>query len=155
MERISFESGGDFIRETRREVEAYLARGSIRRAGYARLYAKAAVAIGLIAVSWCLLLFGPSGLALKALAFSGLVLGAIGLLIVALLAALKTLRETKGARADLGTALLQAVQPDGIGGWLQIVGILAFAIIGGLLVAAVAAARRGGAALVAADQAGH
>lgn len=77
MERISFESGGDFIRETRREVEAYLARGSTRRAGYVRLYAKAAVAIGLIAFSWCLLLFGPSGLAPKGLAFAGLVAGAI------------------------------------------------------------------------------
>lgn len=39
-EKISFESGGDFIRETRREVEAYLASPSTRRAGYARLYAR-------------------------------------------------------------------------------------------------------------------
>jgi linoleoyl-CoA desaturase len=76
-ERISFESGGDFIRETRREVEEYLARGSTRRAGYARLYAKAAVAIGLIALSWSLLLFGPSELVLKALSFTGLVVGAV------------------------------------------------------------------------------
>ena len=84
-------------------------------------------------------------------------LGAAGLVIVALLASLKTLRETKGARFDFGDALVQAIQPAGIGGWLQIVGILAFAIIGGLLVAAVVAARRGeGGALVAAgDEAGH
>jgi linoleoyl-CoA desaturase len=76
-ERISFESGGDFIRETRREVEAYLARGSTRRAGYVRLYAKAPVAIGLIALSWWLLLFGPSELVLTALSFTGLVVGAV------------------------------------------------------------------------------
>ena len=76
-ERISFESGGDFIRETRREVEAYLADGSTRRAGYVRLYAKAVVAIGLVALSWWLLLFGPSALVLTALSFAGLVLGAV------------------------------------------------------------------------------
>jgi linoleoyl-CoA desaturase len=76
-ERISFESGGEFIRETRREVEAYLSRGSIRRAGYIKLYAKAAVAIGLTALSWCLLMFGPSGLVPTGLEFAGLVMGAI------------------------------------------------------------------------------
>ena len=62
-ERVSFESGGDFMRETRREVEAYLASRSTRRAGYARLYAKVPVAIGLTAISWSLLLVGPSHLA--------------------------------------------------------------------------------------------
>ena len=75
--RISFESGGEFIRETRREVEAYLARGSTRRAGYVKLYAKVPVAVGLIAVSWCLLLFAPSAPLLKAAAFAALVTGAI------------------------------------------------------------------------------
>jgi linoleoyl-CoA desaturase len=76
-ERISFESGGDFIQETRREVEAYLSSASVRRAGYIKLYAKVPVAIGLIALSWALLLFGPSGVLLTALAFAGLILGAI------------------------------------------------------------------------------
>jgi linoleoyl-CoA desaturase len=76
-QRISFDSGGDFMHETRREVEAYLARGSTRRAGYLRLYAKALIAIGLIAVSWTLLLFGSPGLVLTPLAFVGLVLGAV------------------------------------------------------------------------------
>ena len=74
---ISFESGGDFMRETRREVEAYLASRSTRRAGYARLYAKVPVAIGLTAISWSLLLFGPSHLVLIAACFAGLVLGAV------------------------------------------------------------------------------
>ena len=76
-ERIAFESGGDFIRETRREVEAYLANGSTRRAGYAKLYAKVPVAIGLTALSWSLLLFGPAHPMLTAVAFAGLVLGAV------------------------------------------------------------------------------
>ncbi len=76
-EKISFESGGDFIRETRREVEAYLASPSTRRAGYARLYAKVPVAIGLTAISWSLLLVGPSHLVLIAACFAGLVLGAV------------------------------------------------------------------------------
>ena len=76
-ERISFESGGDFIRETRREVDAYLADGSIRRAGYIKLYAKALIAVGLMVVSWSLLLFGPAEPVLKAFAFLGLALGAI------------------------------------------------------------------------------
>ena len=86
---------------------------------------------------------GAASLAGRGIA-GGLALGVAGLLIVALLAALKTLRETKGARFGFGDAVLQALQPAGIGGWLQIVGIVAFAIIGGLLVAAVSAARRGG-----------
>ena len=60
-DRIAFESGGDFMRETRHEVEAYLARRSTRRAGYVGLYAKVPIAIGLIVVSWALLLFGPPG----------------------------------------------------------------------------------------------
>jgi linoleoyl-CoA desaturase len=76
-QRVSFESGGDFIRETRREVEAYLADGSTRRSGYIRLYAKVPVAVGLMAGSWALLLFGPSGLAPTALWFAGLAAGAI------------------------------------------------------------------------------
>ena len=75
--RISFASGGDFMRETRREVEAYLASASTRRAGYIKLHAEAVVAVGLTAASWWLLLFGPSSVALRVLSFSGLLLGAI------------------------------------------------------------------------------
>jgi len=43
--KVAFESGGQFIRETRREVEAYLADGRTRRWGYARLYAKTPLAL--------------------------------------------------------------------------------------------------------------
>ena len=97
-----------------------------------------------------------ASLALRGIA-GGVALGVVGLLIVALLTALKTLRETKGARFGFGDAVLHALQPAGIGGWLQIVGILAFAIIGGLLVAAIAAARRGGGEALssASDQSVH
>jgi linoleoyl-CoA desaturase len=76
-ERISFDSGGEFMRETRREVEAYLACRATRRAAYIRLYAKVPIAVGLMALSWSLLLFGPAGLVLTPLAFAGLVLGAV------------------------------------------------------------------------------
>jgi linoleoyl-CoA desaturase len=76
-ERISFDSGGEFMRETRREVEAYLAHSSTRRAGYIRLYAKPPIAVGLMALSWSLLLFAPAGPVLTPLSFAGLLLGAI------------------------------------------------------------------------------
>jgi linoleoyl-CoA desaturase len=75
-ERISFDSGGAFMRETRREVEAYLARASTRRA-YISLYAKAPIAVGLIVCSWALLVFGPHNYVLTPLLFVALVLGAI------------------------------------------------------------------------------
>jgi linoleoyl-CoA desaturase len=75
--KVAFESGGQFIRETRREVEAYLADGRTRRWGYARLYAKTPLALGLIAVSWALLLFAPHTLVVAIPCLAGLVLGAM------------------------------------------------------------------------------
>jgi hypothetical protein len=60
----------------------------------------------------------------------------------ALLAAFDAMRATPGAPFDYGAALWQTIFPTGVGGWLQLVGILAFGIIGGLFVAAYAAARR-------------
>ena len=50
--KIAFENGGEFIHDTRREVEEYLSRGRTRLKGAIRLYAKAPIAVGLIAVSW-------------------------------------------------------------------------------------------------------
>ena len=76
-ERVSFGSGGDFMRETRAEVEAYLALGSTRRSGAIRLYTKAPIAFGLIAVSWALLLFGPAGYVQTPLEFAALIVGSI------------------------------------------------------------------------------
>ena len=57
--KVAFASGGSFIRDTRREVEAYLADAGTRRRGLIELYAKAPLGLGLMAASWALLLFGP------------------------------------------------------------------------------------------------
>jgi PAT family beta-lactamase induction signal transducer AmpG len=72
----------------------------------------------------------------------GVAIGAVTLVMAALLAAFDAMRATPGAPFDYGTALWQTMFPAGIGGWLQLVGILSFALIGGLFVAAYAAARR-------------
>jgi linoleoyl-CoA desaturase len=73
--KVAFESGGSFITETRREVEAYLADLRTRRRGALRLYAKAPVAIGSVVLSWALLLVIHSPLALLCLA--GLTVGVV------------------------------------------------------------------------------
>ena len=72
----------------------------------------------------------------------GVVIGAGTLVMAALLGAFDTMRTTPGASFDYGTALRQTMLPTSIGGWLQLVGILSFGVIGGLFVAAYAAARR-------------
>jgi PAT family beta-lactamase induction signal transducer AmpG len=84
----------------------------------------------------------PVALGARGLA-GGLIIGASGMALVALLAALKAAREVPGAGFDFGRALLQAAQPAGITDWVQLVGILVFAAIGGLFVAAIGAARSG------------
>jgi len=73
-----------------------------------------------------------------------LLLGAGSFLLVAVLAALKAMREggAEGAGFDLWTASWQVAHPAGIADWVQLVGVAIFAVIGGLFVAAVAAARR-------------
>ena len=85
---------------------------------------------------------GPSAVALRGIV-GALVIGAFGVFAVALLAALKTMRATPGAGFDLNGALWQVAHPVSIPDWTQLVGIAAFAVIGGLFVAAVAVARRG------------
>jgi len=74
--KVAFNSGGEFLRDTRREVESYLADARTRRRGYLRLYAKAPLAVGLIAVSWTLLLLTPHRLILALPCLVTLVLGA-------------------------------------------------------------------------------
>ena len=69
--------------------------------------------------------------------------GLFALVMTALLAALKTMRETPGAGFDFGGALWQVSRPVAIADWLQAAGIVAFGAIGGLFVAAVSAARHG------------
>jgi fatty acid desaturase len=76
-EKLGFESGGDFIRETRREVALYLADARIRRMGALRLYTKTPIAIGLTIASWSLLLVLRPQAAVVVPCLAGLVLGGI------------------------------------------------------------------------------
>src|SRR5262249_42321482 len=72
----------------------------------------------------------------------GGVLLAIGsFALVALLAALKNMRETPVAGFDFPSAISHVTNPAGIADWVQLVAIFVFAVIGGLFVAAIAAAR--------------
>src|SRR6478736_5426199 len=74
--KVAFDNGGAFIQDTRREVEAYLARGSTRIKGALMLYAKAPIALALTAVSWSILLFAHPGAIVIGLCLVGLVVGA-------------------------------------------------------------------------------
>ncbi len=88
---------------------------------------------------------GPVGVAVRGLV-GVVVTGAFAFAVVALLGALKAMRATPGAPAagfDLSAAMWQVAHPLSIPDWIQLVGIVAFAVIGGLFVAAVAAAMRG------------
>ena len=49
--KLSFDNGGDFIRQTRREVEDYLSAPHIRMRGRMELYAKGVVAFVLLLLS--------------------------------------------------------------------------------------------------------
>jgi PAT family beta-lactamase induction signal transducer AmpG len=71
---------------------------------------------------------------------------AFAAVVAALLQALKAMRATPGHPAlpfDLGAPLAALASPDGIGGWLTLVGILTFGLVCGLIAAAIAAARHG------------
>lgn len=93
---------------------------------------------------------GAAGLALRGVA-GGVLLGGASFLLVAVLAAMKTMREAKtgGAGFDLWAASWQVAHPAGITDWVQLAGIVIFGVIGGLFVAAVVAARRGAAGTAA------
>ncbi|MCX6552758.1 MAG: MFS transporter [Acidobacteria bacterium] len=93
----------------------------------------------------------PVAIALRGVV-GGVLVGAAGFVLDALLAAIKTMRETKGAGFDLGAAMRRLAQPANISDWVEIGGMAAFAIIGGLFVAALVAARRGAGRAVAADR---
>ena len=64
----------------------------------------------------------------------GLTVG--GALLVALLDAMQATRANPPAAFDIGAAMWRLSHPADVGGWVQIVGILAFAIVGGLFIAA-------------------
>ncbi len=83
--------------------------------------------------------------------------GAFAALVTALLAALKAMRAAPGHPArsfDLVTPLRALAAPEDIGGWLTLAGIVAFALVCGLLAAAIAAASHGAGRELATDQAG-
>lgn len=73
--RLTFDNGGAFIRDTRREVEQYLARGRTRARGAAHLYLKAPIALALTASSWVVLMFLRPGPVVAALCLVGLAFG--------------------------------------------------------------------------------
>jgi PAT family beta-lactamase induction signal transducer AmpG len=82
----------------------------------------------------------------------GIISGALALAATAGLAALKLLREKPDVGFDFPGAMGAVLSPATITDWVQIVGVLAFGLIGGLFVAAATAAKRGaGVALAAAD----
>ncbi len=54
--RPAFANRGDFLKDARREVDAYLADAAIRRRGLRRLYLKACLAVLLIVVGWVALI---------------------------------------------------------------------------------------------------
>ena len=75
--KLSFRTGGDFIRDTRREVELYLGSRRTRVRGRAQLYAKGVVAFAIFAASWCSLVLVRPGLVWGLLSVAGLSLGTI------------------------------------------------------------------------------
>jgi linoleoyl-CoA desaturase len=74
--KLTFDKGGEFIRDTRSEVDAYLARKGTRVRGAIQLYAKAPIAVGLTAASWAVLVFVHPGVAGGLLCLLGLATGA-------------------------------------------------------------------------------
>jgi PAT family beta-lactamase induction signal transducer AmpG len=94
---------------------------------------------------------GAAGLAWRALV-GGVASGAFAVAVTAVLAALKAMRGTPGAGFDLRTALWQVARPVTLTDWVQVAGIIIFALIGGLFVAAVSAARHGAGRTLAAAE---
>jgi linoleoyl-CoA desaturase len=77
QKKPSFSKGGDFIAETRREVDLYLESKRVRSWGRAQLYVKAVVALALLAGSWSTLIFARPGLVLGLLCLGVLMLATI------------------------------------------------------------------------------
>jgi PAT family beta-lactamase induction signal transducer AmpG len=81
---------------------------------------------------------------LRSGAIASLGLAAAASLVVAVLDALQASRGADAAPFDVGAAIVRLLQPSDTNGWLQIVGIAAFAVVGGLFLAAARARRRDG-----------
>ena len=82
----------------------------------------------------------------------GALVGVAVFVSTALLAALKTMRETPGAGFDFTGAMQQVARPVVITDWVQLCGIAAFAVVGGLFVAAIAAANHGAGGTLALEE---
>jgi PAT family beta-lactamase induction signal transducer AmpG len=80
----------------------------------------------------------------------GFMLGASAL---AALAGLRGMRTEGAGDFQFIAPLLEIVQPSGIGAWMQLLGLVMFAMAMGLVTAALSAARRGGHELSAMDEA--
>ncbi len=76
-EKLSFDTGGSFLRETRLDVERYLQSRGARLRARLQLYTKSVVSFGVLIGSWALLLFGDHGALQSTIGLTGLTAGAI------------------------------------------------------------------------------
>jgi len=67
---------------------------------------------------------------------AGAVLAIGAALVLAVLDAMETMRATPAVGFDFSAALWRLSDPADVGGWLQLVGIMAFAVVGGMFIAA-------------------
>lgn len=67
---------------------------------------------------------------------AAVVLGIATVILVATLDAMDRMRAKPPEAFDFGSALWRVAHPDQIGGWVQLAGIAAFALVGGMFVAA-------------------
>jgi linoleoyl-CoA desaturase len=77
VQKLSFATGGDFIVDTRREVELHLGSGKTRLLGRVRLYVKTFVALAVWIASWTMLVVVRPGVWGGLLSLAGLVVGTI------------------------------------------------------------------------------
>jgi len=75
LPKLSFDNGGEFIKQTRREVEEYLSARRTRVRGRVELYVKGVVAFLVLSASWLTLVLGDPGPWLGLVSFGGLILG--------------------------------------------------------------------------------
>ncbi len=85
-------------------------------------------------------------------ALGSVVSGLFAVIVVVALSALKAMRETPEAGFDLLRAFTGLSHPSAVTDWVQLFGVLAFAVIGGLFTAAAIAARHGAGAGVGANR---
>jgi hypothetical protein len=73
---------------------------------------------------------------------SGIGLALAALLLLAVLDAVQVMRDGPAVGFDVGSALMRVTRPVDTGGWIQLAGIAAFALVGGVFIAATWARRR-------------